>query len=232
MKLLYYFLLHRNWKAALGNSELRWYVTILLGVSVVVALNILPLYGNNFFTALRYSFFQASSIMTTTGYATADFDLWPQLSRVLLVVLMFIGASAGSTGGGIKVIRLQLLVKSMVRDIRRTVHPKSVNTVKLDGHTVDENILSGVQGFFFTYMLILLTATIIVSLDGFSFETNFTAVVATLSNIGPGLGMVGPVGNYAAFSDLSKLVLSFCMLVGRLEIFPMLMLFAPSAWKK
>ncbi len=229
---LYYFLLHRNWRAALGNSELRWYATILLGASVIIALNILPLYGHNFFTALRYSFFQASSIMTTTGYATADFDLWPQLSRVLLVVLMFIGASAGSTGGGIKVIRLQLLFKSMVRDIRRTVHPKSVNTVKLDGHTVDENILSGVQGFFFAYMLILLTATIIVSLDGFSFETNFTAVVATLSNIGPGLGMVGPVGNYAAFSDLSKIVLSFCMLVGRLEVFPMLMLFAPSAWKK
>ena len=229
---LYYFLLHRNWRAALGNSELHWYAGILMTASVVIALNILPLYGHNFFTALRYSFFQASSIMTTTGYATADFDVWPQLSRVILVVLMFIGASAGSTGGGIKVIRLQLLVKSMVRDIRRTVHPKSVNTVKLDGHTVDENILSGVQGFFFTYILVLLTATIVVSLDGFSFETNFTAVVATLSNIGPGLGMVGPVGNYAAFSDLSKLVLSFCMLVGRLEIFPMLMLFAPSAWKK
>ncbi len=229
---LYYFLLHRNWKAALGNSELRCYVGILLGVSGIVALNIMPLYNGNFFTALRYSFFQASSIMTTTGYATADFDLWPQLSRTLLVILMFIGASAGSTGGGIKVVRVQLLLKSMVRDIRRTVHPKSVNTVKLDGHTVDEGILSGVEGFFFAYMLILLLATVIVSLDGFSFETNFTAVVATLSNIGPGLGMVGPTGNFAAFSDLSKLVLSMCMLIGRLEIFPILMLFAPSAWKR
>ena len=229
---LYYFLLKRNWKTALGNSELRWYWCILLGASAIVAVNILPLYGRNFFTALRYSFFQCSSIMTTTGYATADFDKWPQLSRSLLVVLMFIGASAGSTGGGIKVIRLQLLLKSMVRDIRRTVHPKSVNTVKLDGHTVDENILSGVQGFFFAYFLILILATVIVSLDGFSFETNFPAVVATLSNIGPGLGMVGPVGNYAAFSDLSKIVLSLCMLIGRLEIFPILMLFAPSAWKK
>lgn len=229
---IYYFLIHRNWRAALGSSELRTYWGILLTASVVIALNIMPLYGGSFFTALRYSFFQASSIMTTTGYATADFDLWPQLSRVMLVVLMFIGASAGSTGGGIKVVRLQLLIKSMVRDIRRTVHPKSVNTVKLDGHTVDESILSGVQGFFFAYLLILLSAVIIVSLDGFSFETNFTAVLATLSNIGPGLGMVGPVGNYAAFSNLSKLVLSFCMLVGRLEVFPMLMLFAPSAWKK
>ena len=229
---IYYYLIHRNWRAAFGNSELRWYWGILLCVSAIIAVNIMPLYDGSFFTSLRYSFFQASSIMTTTGYATADFDLWPQLSRVLLVLLMFIGASAGSTGGGIKVIRLQLLVKSMVRDIRRTVHPKSVNTVKLDGHTVDEGILSGVQGFFFAYILILLAATAVVSLDGFSFETNFTAVLATLSNIGPGLGMVGPTGNFSAFSDLSKLVLSMCMLIGRLEVFPILMLFSPSAWKK
>ncbi|MBR1820602.1 MAG: TrkH family potassium uptake protein [Clostridia bacterium] len=229
---IYYFLIHRNWKAAFGNTELRWYWGILLGVSAVIAINIMPLYNGSFLISLRYSFFQASSVMTTTGYATADFDLWPQLSRVLLVMLMFIGASAGSTGGGIKVIRVQLLVKSMVRDIRRTVHPKSVNTVKLDGHTVDEGILSGVQGFFFAYILILLSAMVIVSLDGFSFETNFTAVLATLSNIGPGLGMVGPTGNFSAFSDLSKLVLSMCMLIGRLEIFPILMLFAPGAWKK
>lgn len=242
---IYYFLIHRNWKAGLGNSELRVYWAILLGATVLIAINIMPLAkegfysmaedtpkDGSFFTALRYSFFQVSSVMTTTGYATADFNLWPQFSRVLLVVIMFIGASAGSTGGGMKVIRLQLLVKSMVRDIRRTVHPKSVNTVKLDGHTVDESILSGVQGFFFAYMAVLLLSTIIVSLDGFSFETNFTAVVATLSNIGPGLGMVGPTGNFAAFSDLSKIVLSLCMLIGRLEVFPILMLFAPSAWKK
>jgi len=145
---------------------------------------------------------------------------------------MFIGASAGSTGGGLKVVRVQLLVKSMVRDIRRTIHPKSVNTIKLDGHTVDESIVSGVQGFFFAYMAVLLLSTIIISLDGFSFETNFTAVVATLSNIGPGLGMVGATGNFAAYSDLSKIVLSLCMLIGRLEIFPMLMLFSPTAWRR
>ena len=228
---IYYYLIHKNWKAAFGNSELRLYAAILLGASAIIAVDIMPLFGQNFFTALRYSFFQCSSIMTTTGYATADFNIWPQLSRVLLVMLMFIGASAGSTGGGIKVVRVQLLLKSMVRDIRRTVHPRSVNTVKLDGHTVDEGILSGVQGFFFAYFLVLIIATVIVSLDGFSFETSLTAVLATLSNIGPGLGMVGPVGNYAAFSGLSKIVLSMCMLIGRLEIFPILMLFAPSAWK-
>ena len=243
---LYYFILKGNWKAALGNSEMILYWVIMLTASFLIAVNIMPLAGENFcamsygvptgggnfLTALRYSFFQVSSVMTTTGYATADFNLWPQFSRVLLVVIMFIGASAGSTGGGIKVIRVQLLMKSMVRDIRRTIHPKSVNTIKLDGHTVDEGIISGVQGFFYAYMLILFAATIIVSRDGFSFETNFTAVVATLSNIGPGLGMVGPVGNFAAFSDVSKLTLSMCMLIGRLEIFPILMLFAPSAWLK
>ena len=242
---LYYFILKRNWKAALGNSEMRLYWGILLGATVLIAINIMPLAqqgfysivdggekGTGFFTALRYSFFQVSSVMTTTGYATADFNLWPQFSRGLLVAIMFIGASAGSTGGGIKVIRVQLLLKSMIRDIRRTVHPKSVNTIKLDGHTVDENILSGVQGFFFAYMFVLFISTIIVSLDGFTFETNFTAVVATLSNIGPGLGMVGPTGNFAAFSDLSKIVLSLCMLIGRLEVFPILMLIAPSAWRK
>ena len=229
---LYYFLMRRNWKAALGNSELQLYVGLMLGASVLIAVDILPLYGENFFTALRYSFFQVSSVMTTTGYATADFNVWPQFSRALLVALMFVGASAGSTGGGIKVVRVQLLMKSMIRDIRRTVHPKSVNTVKLDGHTVSEDMLSGVNVFFFAYFFILLASTIIISFDGFSFETNVTAVIATLSNIGPGLGMVGPTGSFGAFSDLSKIVLSLCMLIGRLEIFPILMLFAPSAWKK
>ena len=229
---LYYFVLTKNWKAAVSNSELQVYLSLLLGASVVIALNIMPLYAGNFFQALRYSFFQCSSIMTTTGYATADFNLWPQLSRGLLVTLMFIGASAGSTGGGIKVIRVQLLAKSMARDIRRTVHPKSVNTIKLDGHTVSENILSGVQGFFFAYFLVLILSTIIISLDGFSFETNVTAVIATLSNIGPGLDMVGPTGNFSQFSNLSKLVLSLCMLIGRLEIFPILMLFDRDAWKR
>ena len=229
---LYYYIITRNWKVALKNSELQTYLGLLLGVSVVIALNIMPQYGGSFFTALRYSFFQCSSIMTTTGYATADFDAWPQLSRCLLVMLMIIGASAGSTGGGIKVIRLQLLLKSLMRDIRRTVHPKSVNTIKLDGHTVDESILSGVQGFFFAYALVLVVATVIVSFDGFSFETNVTAVIATLSNIGPGLGTVGPTGNFAAFSNVSKLVLSMCMLIGRLEIFPILMLLDPDAWKR
>lgn len=229
---IYYYVLRRNWKQCLKNGELRLYVALLLGSSVIIALNILPQYGYDFFHALRFSFFQVSSVMTTTGYSTANFDLWPQLSRSILVTLMVIGACAGSTGGGVKVIRVQLLLKSMVREVRRTIHPKSVNTIKQDGHAVDEQMLSGVMSFFFAYMLVTIVSTLIVSLDGFSFETNLTAVIATLSNIGPGLGTVGPMGNFSQFSDLSKIVLSLCMLIGRLEIFPILMLASPSAWRK
>lgn len=229
---IYYFLLRRNWKAAWNNSELKAYLGIMTFATVAIAFDTINRYSGNFFTALRYSFFQVSSIMTSTGYATADFNLWNHFSRTMLVVLMFIGACAGSTGGGIKVIRIQMLFKVMVREIRHTIHPKSVNTVKVDGRAVSENVISGVLGFFSAYMLLLMTATVIVSLDGYSFETTFTAVVATLSNIGPGLGMVGPTGSFAHFSDLSKAVLTLCMLIGRLEIFPILMLFAPSAWRK
>lgn len=229
---MYYYMLRRNWRVCASNSELRTYVGLVLGASVLIALNIMPQYGGKFFTSLRYSFFQVSSVMTTTGYATADFDVWPQFSRTLLVGLMLVGACAGSTGGGIKVIRVQLLTKGMIREIRRTIHPRSVNTVRLDGRTVDDGMISGVLSFFFAYMCVLVVSTLIISLDGFSFETNLTAVIATLSNIGPGLGMVGPTGNFSAFSDLSKVVLSLCMLIGRLEIFPMLMLLAPSAWRK
>ena len=228
---IFYSLLHRNWKASLGNSELRAYVILLLGSSVIIALNLLPRYGS-FFTALRYSFFQVSSIMTTTGYATADYNCWPELSKMILVLLMFVGACAGSTGGGIKVIRFQLLGKSMLREIRRTVHPKSVNTVRHDGHIVGENVIEGVHCFFFAYFFILMLSVLVVSLDGFDFETNVTAVIATLSNIGPGLGMVGPTGNFSQFSNLSKLVLTLDMLIGRLEIFPILMLATPGAWQR
>ena len=229
---VYYYMLRRNWSAVGSNGELKTYLAVLLLSSVIIAFNIMPMYGRNFLTSLRFSFFQVSSIMTTTGYATADFDLWPQLSRALLVGLMLMGACAGSTGGGMKVVRLQLLCKSAVREIRKTIHPKSVNIVKLDGRVINDSTLTGVNGFFFAYIAVLVLGTLLVAIDGFSFETNLTAVVATLSNIGPGLGMVGPTGNFAAFSPFSKLVLSMCMLIGRLEIFPILMLFAPSAWQR
>lgn len=229
---LYYYMLQKNWRVVYKNSELRLYLVLIIGSTVLIALNILPMYGQKFTTALRYSFFQVTSVITTSGFATANFDLWPQFSRMILVGLMFVGASAGSTGGGIKVIRFQLMAKSMARDIRRTVHPKSVNTVKLDGHSVSEDVISGTQGFFFAYFLLMIIATLIISLDGFSFETNMTAAITCLSNVGPGLGAVGPAGSFAGYSHLSKMVLSLCMLVGRLEIFPILMLCMPSAWKQ
>lgn len=229
---LYYYMLQKNWRVVYKNSELRLYLVLIIGSTVLIALNILPMYGQKFTTALRYSFFQVASVITTSGFATANFDLWPQFSRMILVGLMFVGASAGSTGGGIKVIRFQLMAKSMARDIRRTVHPKSVNTVKLDGHSVSEDVISGTQGFFFAYFLLMIIATLIISLDGFSFETNMTAAITCLSNVGPGLGAVGPAGSFAGYSHLSKMVLSLCMLVGRLEIFPILMLCMPSAWKQ
>ena len=229
---IYSYILRRNWGAVKHNSELWTYLAIMLVSSVVIAANILPMYGHNFFTSLRYSFFQVSSIMTTTGYATADFDLWPQLSRTLLTALMLVGASAGSTGGGLKVVRMQLLVKSGIREIRHTVHPKSVNTIKMDGRTVSDSVLNGVQSFFFMYILVLIVSVLLISFDGYDLETNLTAVLSALSNIGPGFNLVGPTRNFSIFSDFSTFVLSMDMLIGRLEIFPMLMLAAPSAWRQ
>ncbi|MBQ8953197.1 MAG: TrkH family potassium uptake protein [Clostridia bacterium] len=231
---IYYHLLHRNWSALRQGSEWKLFLAIVLGSSLIVALDILglPKFRGHFGHALRAAFFQVSSIITTTGYATEDFNLWPQLSRVLLLVLMAIGGCAGSTAGGLKVIRVQLLFKSMARDIRKTVHPRSVNVIKLDGRALDERLISGVQGYFFAAVMIIMLATLAVSFDNFDFETSFTAVVATFFNIGPGLGLVGPSGNFALFSPVSKCVLTLCMLMGRLEIFPILMLAAPSAWEK
>ena len=229
---IYYYILRRNWGAVKHNSELWTYLSMMLVSSVVIAVNILPMYGHNFFTSLRYSFFQVSSIMTTTGYATADFDLWPQLSRTLLTALMLVGASAGSTGGGLKVVRMQLLVKSGIREIRHTVHPKSVNTIKIAGRTVSDSVLNGVQSFFFMYILVLIVSVLLISFDGYDLETNLTAVLSALSNIGPGFNLVGPTRNFSIFSVFSTFVLSMDMLIGRLEIFPMLMLAAPSAWRQ
>ena len=231
---IYHYVLHRNWGILKGLSEWKVYLAVVLGATAVIALDIagLPQHVGHVGGALRSAFFQVSSIITTTGYATEDFDMWPQLSRVLLVALMFIGGCAGSTAGGLKVVRVQLLVKCAARDIRRTVHPRSVSVIKLDGRTIDEKVISGVQGYFFVAVAIMFVSTIVVALDGFNFETTLTSVIATFFNIGPGLSGVGPTGNFAAFSPLSKLVLAVCMLMGRLEIFPLLMLFSPAAWRK
>ncbi|MEF9974393.1 MAG: TrkH family potassium uptake protein [Clostridia bacterium] len=228
---VYFLLFTGHWRAGLRNEELRVYLGVVALAVLLIAVNIAPNVAS-FAEALRESYFQVSSIITTTGFATQNFDLWPQFSRTILVVLMLLGACAGSTGGGIKVIRATLLFKSIGREVSRVIRPRSVTVVRSESRVVDESTLTQVQVFFFVYLLVTAVATLIVSLDGFSFETNLTASLSAISNIGPGLGMVGPTGSFAPFSTLSKWVLSTCMLMGRLEIYPVLMLFAPSIWKR
>lgn len=228
---LYFLLLQRNIKDILKNEELRAYVLITLASVALVAVSILPIYGS-VWEALRYSYFQVSSIITSTGYATADFNLWPMASKSILVALMLFGCCAGSTGGGIKIIRGLIMAKGIMREVKKTINPRSVAALKIQGRVVEEKMVMQVMMFFFTYILLVVVGTLLISIDNFSFETSLTAVITCISNIGPGLGDVGPTGNFSAFSPFSKLVLSLLMLIGRLEIFPVLMLMSPGVWKR
>lgn len=229
---LYYQSLKGNIRNSLKDTEFRFYLAIVLICILLITLDL----NANVFTSmgesLRHASFQVSSIISTTGYSTTNFDLWPSFSKSILVVLMFIGASAGSTAGGIKCIRIVLLFKVIRREILKIIHPRSVYVVKIKGKTVDEEILSGIMVFFFAFIFIFTSAVLLVSLDGKDMISNFTAVAASIGNIGPGLGIVGPLGNYTSYSTLSKMVLSVCMIAGRLEIFPVLLLFAPTFWKR
>ena len=233
---LYYSMLRGDFKSVWKNGELKLYISIIVICTVLITLNILPLYDGKIGMALNHAYFQVSSVITTTGYATADFNLWPALSKMLLVLLMFTGCCAGSTGGGIKLIRIEVLCKVMARELKRTVRPRSVGLIKVDGRVLEEETVNGVMAFFFVYMLVLILSCVLVSFDSFvsdvSFEACFTGVVATLSNIGPGLGEVGPAGSFAEFTMFSKVIFTLDMLVGRLELFPMLMLLSPSAWRR
>lgn len=228
---VYYLLLIRKFIRIKENDELKWYLCIMLGSALLIALNIMPMY-RSFGESFRYSFFQVSSIMTTTGYATADYVAWPMLSQMILVLLMIIGACAGSTGGGIKVVRLLVLVKSALHSLKKNASPRSVFSVKADGQRVSSEALSAILLYFAVYMIFAGVSILIVSLDNKDFATTVTSVMATLNNIGPGIGAIGPTGNFAGFSILSKLVLSVNMLVGRLELYPILVLFLPYMWKK
>jgi len=227
----YYLLLLRNVLGVLRDEELRFYFGIVGGAVLLITLNIRTLYAT-FGEALRHAFFQVSSIITTTGFATTDFDLWPSLSKAILLVLMVLGACAGSTGGGLKCARALLLIKSFIRNIGRVQNPQKVAVIRVNKKPVDEKIVSGTMAYLCAYVLIVLVSFLLISIDNFSTVTNLSAVIACFNNIGPGLETVGPTGSYAGFSDFSKIVLTIDMLAGRLEIFPILALFSRKAWKR
>ena len=228
---LYYFLLIRRFRDVFHSEELRAYLLIVVTAVLAIAADIVHIYGS-VFRSLRYALFQVASIITTTGYATADFNTWPVFSQAILVILMFIGACAGSTGGGIKVARVVILCKTSLADMRKMLHPNAVTTVRFEGKPLSERNIRGVHLFLTVYILIFTVSVLLLSLERFDLITTFTAVASCMNNIGPGLEMVGPMGNFSAFSPAAKLLLAFDMLVGRLEIFPMLLLFAPSIWKR
>ena len=228
---LYYLIFLRRFKAAVKSEEFHWYLGIIAFAVITIAININSLYGS-LHQALRHSFFSVSSIITTTGFGTMDFDQWPQYSRTILVLLMFIGACAGSTGGGLKVSRVMLLLRTAKRSMRRMIHSRSVESIRFDGRIMEEETLNTCLIYLTIYCLVTVASVGLVSLNNFPFETNVTGVIACMNNIGPGLGMVGPAGNFAAFSGFSKIVLAFDMLAGRLELFPVLFLFSVRTWKR
>ncbi|MCI9539797.1 MAG: TrkH family potassium uptake protein [Lachnospiraceae bacterium] len=227
---VYYLFLCRKHKQALQSEELRMYLIIILVSSLFIAFNIRHLFPG--FQALHQAFFQVGSIITTTGFATADFNTWPELSKMILIFLMFFGACAGSTGGGIKISRILILMKSIKKELFFIVHPRSVKKIRMDGQVIEHDILRSINVFMATYFIIIMLSILLISLENKDTVTTVTSVITTLNNIGPGLELVGPIGNFSSFSALSKFVFMFDMLAGRLEIFPMLILFMPGTWKK
>ena len=228
---LFYFMILGDFKSILKNEELRTYILLIAGATVAIMLNIHSLYptiGKSF----RYAVFQVVTVITTTGYSTADFAQWPMFSKAVLMMLTVIGACASSTGGGIKVSRLLVGMKCVKREIVQLAHPKSVGIIRIGGKKVSSDVLRTIYIYFIAYVGILIGSVVLVSLDNFDFETTFSAVLTTLGNVGPGMAQVGPMGNFAGFSPLSKLILCFDMLAGRLEIFPFLVLFTAPAWRR
>ena len=228
---LFYFMILGDFKSILKNEELRTYILLIAGATAAIMLNIHSLYptiGKSF----RYAVFQVVTVITTTGYSTADFAQWPMFSKAVLMMLTVIGACASSTGGGIKVSRLLVGIKCVKREIVQLAHPKSVGLIRIGGKKVSSDVLRTIYIYFIAYVGILIGSVVLVSLDNFDFETTFSAVLTTLGNVGPGMAKVGPMGNFAEFSPLSKLILCFDMLAGRLEIFPFLVLFTAPAWRR
>lgn len=228
---IYYLYLCKKWKQALRSEEVRMYFGIIALAIVVITYNVRSFFPN-ILEAFQQAAFQVASIMTSTGYSTVDFGKWPVLSQTILLMLMFVGACAGSTGGGIKVSRVLLMVKSVKRELHTIVHPRARMKIKMDDRVVEEDTLRSVNVFIGCYLLIFAVSLLCISVDDFDFTTNFTAITATINNIGPGLGQVGPAGNFGGYSGFSKYVIMFDMLVGRLEIFPMMALFLPQTWRR
>ncbi len=228
---MYYLLLLRNIKAIFKSEELWAYFGIVLASVAAITINIYPTYAN-VADSLRHATFQVSSIISTSGFSTADFNLWPGLSKAILFLLMFLGACAGSTAGGFKVSRLVMLFKIGKKELHHMLHPRSVGTVKMEGKKVDDKMAHGVLVYTAIYALLIITVFLVLSFEPFSIETNLTATVSCFNNIGPGLDQVGPAANYSIYSPFSTVILSLAMLLGRLEIFPMLLLFSPAAWSK
>ncbi len=229
---LYYLLFKGKWKEVIKDGELKLYFGIIFTAVILIALNINKNIYHNIGLALRDAFFQVSSIITTTGYATVDFNKWPTFSKIILFLLMFVGGCAGSTGGGITSIRILVLLKLIKREISKIFHPRAVIPIKIGDKIVPNDTVISITSFFVLYITIFVLGTIVISLEGIDFESSAGAVAATLGNIGPGLGLVGPARTYSQFSCLGKLLLSLFMLLGRLELFTIIALFAPSTWKK
>lgn len=227
----YFCLLYKHFKEAFSLEEIRWYFIIILCSAGIIIWDIRHMYSG-LLEAARHAFFQVGSIITTTGFSTVDFDAWPQLSKTILIILMFIGACAGSTGGGIKVSRIVILFKAIRKELSMMIHPRAVKKIRIDQHTLPHETLRSINVFISVYFVIFFVSVLLIGVDEYGFTTNFTAVAATLNNIGPGLELVGPTQNFSIFSSFSKCILMFDMLAGRLELFPMLIILLPSCWKK
>lgn len=227
----YFLIISKKFKDAFRLEEVRWYLGIIFTAVVIITLNIVHLYGG-FAEALKHAFFQVGSIMTTTGYSSTDFNLWPELSKTILILLMIIGACAGSTAGGFKVSRMLILFKSIAVELSIMIHPREIKKIRMDGHVVKPEVLRTAHVYLILYWFIFLLSILLISIDNFDFTTNFTAVAATFNNIGPGLAAVGPMSNYGIYSTFSKIVLMIGMLIGRLELYPIILLLVPATWKR
>ncbi len=228
---MYYFILLKKFKLVFKNEEVRTYLGIIAAATIAITIHITRMYGSSL-KAFRYAVFQVASVITTTGFMTADYNLWTEFAKCILLGIMMIGACAGSTGGGMKVSRILIMAKSVGREIKRLLHPKSVNVVKVNGKKVGEDTLQGVYMYFVAYMAIFAISVLLISLNNFDFATSFSGVLTTINNVGPGISGVGPIENFSAFSNFSKIVFSLDMLIGRLEIFPFLVLFSPDLWRR